>query len=246
MSKYRRLFYDIETFPNVVYTWGTYKQNVIAIKEPWYILSFAYQWEGESKIYFVKAASTDKDDKNICKKLWELFNEADETVAHNGDNFDQKKVNARLIYHKFPPPAPHSQVDTLKVARSYFSFPSNKLTDLATFLGVGKKIDTGGFQLWLDCKAEIRRAWRLMTKYNKWDVFLLALVYEKLKTWNTQQPNLSLFSGSRNCPYCSSSNVVKQGTRATNRSLKQTYQCKDCLGWSSGPIGKRLPEYDGK
>ena len=36
------LFYDLETSPNVSYTWGKWEQNVIAFKKEWELLSFAY------------------------------------------------------------------------------------------------------------------------------------------------------------------------------------------------------------
>ena len=74
-----------------------------------------------------------------------MFDEADVVIAHNGDKFDMRKANARFGHYE--PPMPVQQVDTLKVARKYFKFESNKLGDLGEHLGLGNKEVTGGFAL---------------------------------------------------------------------------------------------------
>src|SRR5690606_17959042 len=107
-------------------TWGKYEQNLVWSIQDWYILCFAYKWLGERKTHVIaqpdfkdyKPGSS--DDKNVVQKLWELFEEADVVVAHNGNSFDQKKSQARMIYHGMRPPAPYKQIDTKLVARRYF------------------------------------------------------------------------------------------------------------------------------
>jgi hypothetical protein len=42
-------------------------------------------------------------------------------------------------------PSPKT-IDTLKWARKYFNFNSNKLDYIAKYLGVGQKMDTGGLR----------------------------------------------------------------------------------------------------
>ena len=51
MQKAKVLLIDIETVPHKVYTWGKYDQNVIAFIEYSSLLSVAWKWHGEKKVY---------------------------------------------------------------------------------------------------------------------------------------------------------------------------------------------------
>ena len=153
------LLFDIETAPMMAYTWSLYNEitSMKMVEKDWYCLCWSAKWLDNKKI-FTEALTDYKDyknnpenDKQIMEKLWKLFDEADIIIAHNGTKFDVKKVNARFIYHGMPPPSPYKIIDTLSVARSYFKFTSNKLGDLAACLKIGRKIETGGFDLWKDC-----------------------------------------------------------------------------------------------
>lgn len=249
MRKPKILFYDIETTPCEGYFWSRWQQGPTAIKKEWKILSFAYKWQGDKEIKFIRAAKNGSD-KALCKKLWNLFNRADIVIAHNAKKFDNKKVRARFIFHGMAPHAPFSVVDTLVVARRHFKFTSNKLDDLGEYLGLGKKVNTGGFDLWLGCMANDPKAWKLMKKYNKQDVKLLEGCYDKLKIWMDDHPNVSLVTNPnaviRGCPYCGSKNYIKRGVRATHLSVKQKFQCKSCLGFFQKAAGLGLPRYIGK
>ena len=48
------LYLDIETAPNLVFTWGLFNQNIglNQIVKPGYTLCFAAQWEGKKEIVF--------------------------------------------------------------------------------------------------------------------------------------------------------------------------------------------------
>ena len=138
-SKAKILLYDIETAPNLVHTWGVYEQTALEVVRPWYILCFAYKWLDEKQTHVVSLPDYEKqykkdpeNDYEVVKRLHELFNEADIVIAHNGNNFDQKKVHARFLVHGFDPPINYKQIDTLKEARKHFRFDSNRLNDLGT------------------------------------------------------------------------------------------------------------------
>lgn len=236
-KKLRVLFYDIETAPNLSYTWGKYDQNVIAFKQEWEMLSFAYKWKGESKVHVVgRDDFTDKTDKSLVKALWALLNEADATVAHNGDQFDDKKSRAKFIEHDLPPPAPYKTIDTKKIAKNNFQFNSNSLNDLGKTLKLGKKIETGGFELWLKCMAGDPAAWRKMKRYNKQDVILLEKVYNKLKIWDARHLHLSAMEGKpEGCPVCGSNHVQSRGLSYTRATQRRKFQCMDCNHWHFGP-----------
>ena len=146
----RILLYDIETAPNLVHTWGVYEQNALEVVRPWYVLCFAYKWldEPATKVialpdYEQAYAEDPENDYHVIAALHDLFNEADIIIAHNGNNFDQKKVQARFLVHGFEPPMHYRQIDTLKEARKHFKFDSNRLNDLGVTLGLGEKAQTG-------------------------------------------------------------------------------------------------------
>lgn len=243
-NKPRILLFDIETAPNLSYTWGKWEQNVIDFKEQWYMLTFSWKWLGDKKVnvaslpdwnFSYKKNKT--NDEQLVFLLWDLFNEADIIIAHNGDEFDIKKVNARFAFHKLPPPAPYKTIDTKKVAKRYFKFESNSLNDLGQYLKLGEKLKTGGFDLWLGCMSNNKKSWKTMCDYNKQDVILLEKIYLYLRPWMNNHPNISLLNGdTQGCPNCGSMNLQKRGFNISRTSRMQRWQCKDCASWHSSPI----------
>jgi len=240
------LYYDIETAPNLSYVWGQYEQNVIDHEREWYMLCISYRWEHENKshvcslIDFHDAYKKDpENDYHVVKKLWDLIDEADIIIAHNGDRFDMRKANARFVYHGFGPTSPTKQIDTLKVARRYFMFNSNKLDHLGEHLGIGRKVSTGGFETWAGCMRGDDKSWKIMIKYAKQDVDLLRDVYMKLRPWMTNHPNLNVYSDNDGCPTCGSSNMQRRGYRYTQVSAYQQWVCNDCGSWSRTRLAER-------
>lgn len=237
--KKRVLIYDLETFPNVSYTWGKYEQDVLEFVKEWQLASFSYKWLGEKKVYCITRQGQ-KDDKAITKKLHSLLDEAEIVVAHNGDEFDAKRARAKFIEHGLPPPKPFQSVDTLKIAKSKFKFNSNRLNDLGRLLGVGAKVKTGGFDLWLGCMQDDPKAWRTMERYNKQDVRLLEQVYLKLRPWADKHPHQGE-RGLTQCPKCGSDKLQKRGYMASAQGgLYHRLQCQGCGGWCRS----RVPEKD--
>ena len=242
------LLYDIESSPLTVLSWGAYQKgnwNALKVLEDWRMLTFAYKWHGAKTTHVKGLPDYDlykkdpKDDKALIADLWELFNEADIIIGHNGDQFDIKKTNARFIYHGMTPPPPTKSIDTLKVARKHFKFTSNRLDALGEFLGVGRKEQTGGLDLWLDCMAGDDKAWRQMKKYNKQDVVLLEDVYNKLTPWMHNHPNIHLNLVDDEVPKCTnpdcqSDKLQRRGYGRTNTTIHQRYQCQDCGKWGRG------------
>lgn len=255
MPKPRVLLWDVENSPNLAYVWGKYDQNVLKFEEEWHLLSVAWKWYGESKVHvlglddFPEAYKKDPtDDYYLAWELHQLLDEADMTIAHNGDSFDRRKSQARFLVHGFDPPSPAQSVDTLKVSRRHFMFNSNKLGDLGETLGLGEKVDTGGFKLWLGCMAGDPKSWALMKKYNKQDVVLLEQVYEKLLPWMDNHPNMALLSDRPDvCPKCGSDAGFHARGNRINRNVTKykAYQCKACGGYCMGRLAEKIerPEH---
>jgi uncharacterized protein YprB with RNaseH-like and TPR domain len=243
------LFFDIETAPTRGWVWRNYEDNLLKTDQDWYMLSYAYKW-ADSEDIFVRALPDYPNfkknmecDKALVTDLWALLNEADIIVAHNGDAFDIKKTNARLIINGLNPPATYKTIDTLKIARRHFKFSSNRLNELGQYLGVGEKLPHTGAHLWFGCMRGEPESWELMKKYNIQDVRLLEKVYYKLRGWMTNHPNVNLYDHTDGCPKCQSTNVYKRGFEVKLSSKRQRFQCQDCGGWFSGgpPIKKQDP-----
>lgn len=233
------LIYDIETSPSLGYVWGAYDQNVIAFKEDWQLLSFAFKWlgEGEPVCY---SQRTEGDERQLVIKLHQLLSEADVVVAHNGDAFDNKKVSAKFIEFGLKPPAPYESIDTLKVARRYFKFTSNKLDSVGQLLKCGRKLETGGFGLWLKVMSGDKKAWRQFEEYNRQDVRLLEKVYLKLRPWIRNHPNVNREGVRANgCPNCGSSSLEGRGIVHTKTAARQRFYCRSCGSWSRSTISVR-------
>lgn len=237
----RVLIYDIETSPIIGYTWGVWQTDVIDILHDWQILTVAWKWLGEKKVHVIgqddfkgyKAGVN--DDKEVVKRIHELFNEADVVVAHNGNSFDQKKVQARMMMHNMSPPSPYKQIDTKLVAKRYAAFTRNNLKHLATDLKTdNKKGDPGGFKTWQGCLAGDPKSWKAMKKYNKQDITTLEDIYLKLLPWITNHPNMGRLKNKPDaCPKCGKGPLQSRGQRVTNVGKYFRYQCQNCGGWCS-------------
>ncbi len=238
MPRARILFVDIETSPNIGYTWGRWEQNVIAFKKEFEILSFAYKYLAEKQVYCVTVEGK-RGDYALCKQLQSVLNSADIVIAHNGDSFDLKKINARLVFHELEPCKIPTTIDTKKVAKRYFGFNSNALNELGEYLKLGHKVKHEGINLWLKCMAGDSKAWAKMEHYNKRDVVLLEKVYIRLRPWIKNHPNIAKIEmGDGICPNCGSDDVMKRGLRATHASLQQQYWCRKCSSWFLGKFKK--------
>ena len=126
-------------------------------------------------------------------------------------------------------------IDTLLMARSKFSFPSNKLGDLAVYLGLPYKIDTGGIQLWVDCVNGKEESLAKMLEYNKGDVVTLQALYQRLQAWNSTTPNMAHYYKDNvvRCTKCGSDDLVDTG-KLTHTAVNSyyTYRCNCCGGIS--------------
>lgn len=247
MVKAKVLLYDIETAPNLAYVWGKWQQDVVRFKEEFYILCFAYKWLGESQTHVVALpdfvdtyASDSTDDYELVWALHELFDEADVVIAHNGNAFDQKRSQGRMLAHGFEPPAPYRQIDTLREVKRYFNFNSHKLGDIGSLLGVGNKAETGGFDTWLGCMAGEKRAWDKMKKYNKQDVVLLEQVYLYLRPWMVSHPGINnIENRPEACPKCGGTHLTAQGYKKTQTATYQQFKCQACGGWCRSRLAEK-------
>lgn len=184
MSK--TLFIDIETSPNEGSAWTIYDTNLMwPLKKHWEIISYSARWDGDVRI--VTKARDNYTEVELLYGIWDLLDKAKTVVAHNGDGFDLRKINTRMLVYGLMPPSEYRTVDTLKVCKRVFGFSSNKLDHVCQQLGIGKKMRTTP-GLWDMCLAGDKKAWAEMKKYNAHDIVLLEGLYNRILPWIGKHP----------------------------------------------------------
>lgn len=243
----RILIYDIECTGILGYTYSMWESNVHKVIEYPILLSFSYYWykpnETEERREYINLGLDDfptfnldrKNDRLLTAELHKLFEEADITIGHNSKNFDDKMARMFFLKHDFNPPSPTKSVDTKQAAKAIGRFGSNSLNNLSDFFGFGQKEKTTHADLWWDCLLGDQEAWRKMKIYNQQDVALTIKLYEKLRPWILNHPNMArLNNRPDSCPKCGSHRLYRKGERFTNVSRYFRYRCEDCKGWCAG------------
>src|SRR5690606_22777011 len=140
-------------------------------------------------------------------------------------------INAVFAELGWGPPSPYKKVDLMRTVKGQMKFLSNKLDYVSGRLGVGHKLEHKGFELWVECMAGNKAAWRTMREYNEQDVLLTERVYDRLRGWITNGVNRSTHTGSFVCPICGGNHLQKRGTAMTTTMTYQRYQCMSCGAW---------------
>ncbi len=233
------LVFDIETAPLLSYTWGIWKQNLKGlVQDDWFMLTWSAKWLFDDTVFSAKLSPEEvarQDDGRITAGIWMLFDEADIVIAHNAKKFDNKRLNTRFLLNGMNPPMPYQTIDTLIHARKHLAFSSNSLNEISKTLGLGEKMDTGGFDLWRRCMQGDADALETMEQYNIQDVRLLEDVYLALRPYIKPHPNIGLHIAHnvQCCPSCGSDSIAWGGTYATYANLFDAFRCNEC-----GSIGR--------
>lgn len=223
MIKLKRIYADIETSPNIVYSWRIGRKidldynNIIKERA---VICVCWKWEHEDQVWSLKWDNG--DDAELLHEFVEVLNESDEAVFHNGDRFDLPWLRTRCIKHGIPMFPTYKTVDTLKMARSGFYFNSNRLDYLAKFLGNRGKTQTS-FDLWKKVMAGDKRALKQMVEYCSNDVLQLEEVYQELSKYTPPKTHIGVLQGldKSTCPYCGSDKGKLSKIRVTAMGTKR-------------------------
>jgi uncharacterized protein YprB with RNaseH-like and TPR domain len=218
----------------MAHVWGLWQQNVAInqLVSSSYTLCWAAKWLDDDKVYFDSVAKSKP--KMMLHSIHRLMDEADAIITYNGVKFDIPTLNKEFLLHGFAPPAPYKQIDLLMTCKSKFRFPSNKLDYVSQVLNVGSKVKHEGHELWVQCMAGNKAAWKRMQEYNEQDVVLLERVYKKILPWIDKHPNRATAEEGVCCPNCSSIHYQRRGTHVTTTQKYIRYQCQDCGTWFRG------------
>jgi hypothetical protein len=239
----RILILDIETSPIEAYCW-TYWPNYIdpmsqVIKnskgkpKDWAILTWAAKWLFDDQVYSARVTleeAVEHEDYSIMRELWQLMEEADVIVAHNGDKFDIRRINYRFAVNGFKPTSPFQSIDTMKVAKKAWGAPSYKQDYLNRDFGLKRKIETK-FELWERCVTGDQTGLDDMLEYNQGDIFGLEDLYLTVLPWIRGPVNLSMYVDNEKpyCPNCLNDNLkTLSKPYRTPAGEYEAYRCMKC------------------
>jgi DNA-directed RNA polymerase subunit RPC12/RpoP len=242
MDTPRIILWDIETVMNVVATFRLMNQDPIPhrnVLNERYVVSAAWKELGTKKIHSVSVLDFPyrfkkdvHDDLGVLTKLHEVMSQADVLVGHNGDQYDIKFTETRMLVRGLPTLPPIPTIDTLKVAKNRFLFNSNRLDYLGQVLGCGHKVENET-DLWLKVLQGDAGAIKRMVHYNKGDIDLLECAFNHLQPYIPNYINRQLFTGEGGikCPQCGSHHYKLEGWRFTTTRRYRRYHCLDCGRW---------------
>ena len=234
----KRLFFDIETSYVYAPVWRTGEQyiNHTNLKGEVKIICICYKWQYEDEVSTLTWSDA-QDDKEMIRKFIKILGEADEIVGHNHERFDLRQLRTRAIQQGVLMYPKYRTFDTLKKARKYFSFMSNKLDYLGQVLEVGRKLDHEGFTLWRntvegETKAIKKEYLKKMADYCAQDVILLEDCFNVLMPYVDHNVNHAVlkfgYEGRWRCPECSSLNVKLSHTDTTPMGYIKRYMRCEC------------------
>lgn len=238
-------FVDIETSPWFAYCYGTIWEPIVAkLVKYTQILSISVRKYGENKTIHLaqnqfKGYVPGKiNDKRLLIEISKVINKIAQgggfMVAHNGDNFDWKIIQERVVFHRLTPLPEIATLDTKKLIKGISKLPSNKLTHTSVFLGNGTKLKHEGMDLFIGCMEGNPESWKTNEKYNNKDVDIMYNDFEDLMPYVKLPATFSRINADEkheiNCSniICLSTNVRKNGLKRALSGWKQIYQCKDC------------------
>jgi predicted PolB exonuclease-like 3'-5' exonuclease len=233
ITKIRRLFWDIETSPNIGFFWRAGAKQFVnydSIIHERAVICICYKWEGEDDIHYL-TWDKNQSDKEMLRKFSVVAAAADEMVAHNGDRFDVPWFKTRCIYHGLPTHPNYKTIDTLQWAKRNFYFNSNRMDYISKFLGFEGKMHAE-LDLWkrIVMKND-RKALKYMVEYCQCDVEILEKVYRKLSEHVNVKTHAGVVAGRDKwtCVRCASKIVHKNKTKITSAGEKRhQMMCGSC------------------
>lgn len=241
------LLFDIETAPMECFVWTLRQRGWISpesVIKDWSILTWSAKWLFDDQMYSARVNAHEaekREDASIISQLWDLLDQADIIVAHNGARFDVRRMNARFALNGMSPPMPYKIVDTLRVTRRQFDFSSYKLDYVNQLFGLDQK-DHPGYDTW---KTAVKRslhgggvaeeALETMRKYCDNDVKILEELYVMIRPWIKGHPNMGLYvdTDGNVCTNCGSNNLDWKGKYYTPAGRYLSFRCSSC-----GAVGR--------
>lgn len=218
-SMQKILYVDIESSPNCGWFWRPSHKMSLShsnIQEERQIILASYAWnddkpktvtwakDSKSKNKYLKYS-----DERVVKTLVEQIHKADLVVHQNGNRFDIPWIRGRAMKYGVKLDTNLQMFDTLKKSRAHLNLNSYRLDYLGSFFLEDRKLETGGFGLWLDCIAGDTKALKKMKDYCEKDVELLRDYHKYLLNFVPSNNHAGAYIGNPkwSCKTCGSTQV---------------------------------------
>lgn len=234
------MFFDIEVLSSMDADCGS-------------ICCFSYKYKGNKNVstFSISDYSTYEDDifddLELCKDIKHVLEEADVIIGHNSKGFDLKYINTRLMLHGLHPVMHKAHIDTYHdIARHHLKVRSRKLGTLARTFNLPVQKGFMDFPKdWNNVIVRKRGAMQKMIKYNKDDVSVLELLYDKICELLPNPPHVGYLMGldrkELSCLHCGGTNIIGKGRRTNSVSQYHRLECKDCGRSFKGPtVGSKI------
>lgn len=239
------LIYDIEKSAPL---WRGYERETAVCYEHSHLLSVAFM---EIEItptncllddYIKKECYTLEDfgysEHELISKIYERFNECDIIIGYNNKSYDDRKVTADFMRHKFPAPFPYISYDLYRAIRNKASFEGgNGLDNISRQILAKEKTAEKVGQLELKCYVQHNQeAWKKLKEYNLQDVDLTWGLLKESLSYIGVTYNLSNLTKNRKvCPKCGHYNeFIDAGEHASKIGTYSQVKCIKCNSYVSG------------
>ncbi len=244
------LLFDIELSHNISLHYGMWNINVPYkwILQHQRMLSASWQWfdeENKNPISNVNILQDKKrwkgncwdirkglsiDDYHVVKGLYSAVEQADIVIGHNSDRFDIKHLNTMAERHGLPALPENKSVDTLKIAKSKFAFPSNSLDNICDYLQIPGKMETSKDLMMLATLGH-EPAIEELAEYNDRDIApSLRGLYLRMRPHIKNHPNVNALRHSIGCKNCQALGtlIVLGRPVIAGAKVRNQYRCTKC------------------
>jgi len=226
MKKPKIYIWDLEFFAS-----QTHKGHLKI--DPGYIIVFCCKELNKPKMtcfsMLTHPGKNPTDDRRLVKRIGEHLREADIHVFHYGTNVDYPFINTKLLKYGLPLVPSNNMVDTCKVAQRRLGLKSNSLASIARFFNLKEQKMPITESEWHLAFAGHKPTMRKVEKRCASDVRLTEEVYKRLRPIMDRHPHVRAWGEEiKGCPVCGSTNLVKNGIRATVKTKQQRLTCTDC------------------
>lgn len=260
-NKLRTVYFDVEQVPHPEFIWQPYagfkvdKSLLLSVccwdpnndsSPTLYMLSrkelkdyvacsdIVNKWE--------RINERNKIDKGLTELVMNHLNEKSDVIfTWYGARHDMKYMNGKAMYHRLHPCTHTKHIDVYDTAKSKMSVSSNRLGNIARFLGVSPKGDISPDK-WDRTRNGHYPSLLEIGKYNIQDVVTLKEVTDKLQPLIRNHPHFRILDKQADhispaerrkyladfCKMCGGTNIIHNGTQLTDKGRAQKYWCNAC------------------
>lgn len=230
------LIYDLETSlleSRTFWTGKTYVSHANIKSEP-KILTVAWKYLYEDKVYHLKWDQETRSDKKLVEEFVKIYNEADCVIGINNNSFDNKWLNTRAAKYNLPINTKVKSFDIQKQVKRFLRLPSYSMKYMAQYFGLPLKGSHAGIEMWENiCFGSGKAAadsMEEMIDYNVQDIVVTEALYYRLKKYLNPPFHIGVLNGGHKwqSPYTGSTNVSHRKITTTMAgTLQHSMYCHE-------------------